>query len=277
MKMSKSNLFRAGLPLLMLALTGCGRENVVYPDMPPEALIVPGASAAPPSQIDTRSNLPRGFFDHSVNMASVKLALDGVLHDSVALQLQTRAHVNAAGGFNGAGDGNRAILGNIDHDGIPLKTLGTVSFDFKSLLGSAALAVHMIVDLKCDGSALNVLIADEAAMAPGTAVSGGYTRYTAGFSQNKWRSSGADIMDPVNPAIKLLDDTSWDSLTALLAAYPGACLRNKSSGDPSHPKNVVTGAVLIMLGDEWTTDYNTMLINRVRVGDDIYVNSEWGF
>jgi hypothetical protein len=211
-------------------------------------------------------------------LASVKLALDGALHDSVAMQLQTRAHTNASGGFNGAGDGNRAILGNIDHDAIPLKSMTLVSFDFKALVtGSAALSVNLIVDLKCDGTSTNVLIADESALAPGTAVGNGYTRYAAGFSMNKWRASGADILDPVDPLIVLLPSASTNSLDALLAAYPGACLRNTSSNDPGHPKSVVTGSVLFSLGDEWTIDYNTVLINRVRVGDDIYLNSDWGF
>jgi hypothetical protein len=276
--MTKAHLFqRLGtglcLPLLAISL-GCGRETKVYPD-----------AAATSSQtnttiiVDDRPDLPKGFYDQSANQAIVDVTLDGSNSASVAIRLQTNAVTNNTGGFNDASStGNRAILGIGGYSGKHLDTLDKVTFDSKTYAGSEKPAVHLQVDLTCDGTAaLVVLSADGSTLGSGDAQSSNYTRFTAGLHEAKWRALSASIAHPTDSSQTLVpSDTSVAavSLDALLAAYPNACLKNGASGEASLPKGRPMAAVLIALGQASTTTLNGVFLNRVSVGSDVYSDLE---
>jgi hypothetical protein len=256
---------------LSLVLGGCGRATKIYPDGS-------GTVGVLPIQIDDPIVLPSGFYDQSVNHARVDLALDGASETSIALRLQTNATSNPAGGYNGSGTGNRALLGVAEQNGSLLSAIGAITFDAKSVNGTEGVAVLIQADLACDGQQLHVLEASSSALQPGLSIGNGYVRYQAGIGQNVWTSAGAAISHSGNPSITLVPDKSSTtpvSLSALLAQFPGACLKNASTGNADLPKNVPTAAVLFALGTPSTNTYNTVLINRITIGTDVYEELHW--
>jgi hypothetical protein len=256
---------------LSVALCGCGRATKIYPDGS-------GTLGVLPIQIDDPIVLPIGFYDQSVNHARVDLGLDGVTPTSIALRLQTNATSNSVGGFNGPGTGNRALLGVAEHNGTPLSALGAIGFDAKSVNGTDGVSILVQADLECDGSQLHVLEATSTALQPGANIGNGYVRYQASLNQSVWKSAAAAIFHPGNPSVTLVPDQSAAtpvSLSALLSQFPAACLKNGATGNAGLPKNVPTAAVIFALGTPSTMTYNTVLINRLVIGSDVYEELNW--
>lgn len=271
--------FWALWPCVLLVLGACGRETKIYPD--PHPATTSSLPTDPTITIgDGRNPLPKNFFDQSVNQAKVDIAIDGVSATSTALRLQTFPTTNAAGGFNGSGTGNRALLGQAKYSQTKLSALGTITFDTKIATGTEGVSISLIVDLDCTATlSPRVLIADSVALAPGTSQPGGYSRMSADVSTAVWQISGASLKDPSDASIELisaLGSATHSTLTSLLAKYPNACVRNLASGDDSFPKNIPTAGVIFTLGDGNTTAANSAFINRITIGSDVYDAQTWG-
>jgi hypothetical protein len=260
--------------LLGLSLTAaCGRETKIYDDPKPDT----GTQDVPPSIIIEPHSLPNGFFDQSVNQAIVDLALDG--DNKVAVRMKTTAQTQSAGGFNGSGEGNRALLGLGKHFDSKLSELSSISFDRKVIDGTEPLTVLLSVDLQCDGKATRLLVADEQKLETGAIPQADdYSRINAEFDQELWSVSGQAIVDPNDATVELVSSTSVakpKSLTKFMQAYPKACVKNAKTQDDGLPKNLTTAGILISLGTPDTKTTSTTFINRISVGKTVYDASEW--
>ncbi len=260
--------------LLGLSLTAaCGRETKIYNDPKPDT----GAQDVPPSIIIEPRSLPTGFFDQSVNQAVVDLALDG--DSKVAVRMKTSSQTQAAGGFNGTGGGNRALLGLGKHSDLKVTELSSITFDRKTIEGSEPLTVLLSVDLQCDGSSTRLLSADSQKLEPGaTPQADDYSRINADLALEVWSVSGQAIVDPSDATLELVSsvsDAKPKSLTKFMQAYPKACLKNAKTQDDGLPKNLTTAGILISLGTPDTKTNSTTFINRVSVGNTVYEASEW--
>ena len=255
-----------GIAALLLLALGCGRSNTVYSD-PTDPTISIG-----------RPSLPVYIYDESVNAGSVVEALDGVTSSSIALLMQTRpATSNASGGFNGNGQGNRALMGVSRFSGNALSSIGAITFDALYQTGSQGIDVNLLADLHCDGTSVRVLIASAAALAPGSAQSNGYIRFDADFSLPVWQVSGSSIKDPSNTTILVYSSSgaTVTSLAGLLANYPNACLRNAASGDAALPNGTPTASILLSLGTPSTIDENSTFVNHMVIGTTEFTNMSW--
>jgi hypothetical protein len=271
----KPSLFSLrGLPLVALSVlalvsAACGRTTKIYSDpAAPQIATITG---------NMKNPLPAGYFDHSVNQGMVDITLDGTTATSLAIRLQIKAGTNAAGGFNGSGTGNRALLGQGTHSGKKLVDLANFSFDAKSVNGADALSLLLLVDLDCSGATSRVFSAAAADLAPGTSQASGYTRYSADTNEAKWHVSGAAIKDPSDNAITLVPSSgAAASLSAFLAKYPNACIFNGVNSDDGLPKTTPTAGVLLSLGSSTSIVLSTLFVNRIAIGTDVYEGLEWG-
>ena len=267
-------LWTIGLLGLTIGMLGCGRENKLYPNANDPRQSFGIGAEGPPGQTgqDGRDYLPAGFFDHSVNQASVDLALDGSTAESVALRLRTQPIDNDPGAYNGTGDGNKAILGLSQYDNTSLQSFDSISFESKVFAGSQQLYVNLIVDLYCDGSNLKIVVADFTSLGSSTPLSYGYSGWYAAASQAKWRAVGG-IQDPAIPANTILPShlaLGSGKLSDVAAAYPFACLVNAETGDGGMPKGQPTSAVMLILGDSTTKSFNGAFVRQITVNADTY-------
>lgn len=259
--------------LVATGLIGCGRETKIYTDPAPTTATATGALTT----TNGRSLLPEDFFDHSVNKGQVDIALDGVQSESLALRLSTRSGSNDTGAFNGSGTGSRAILGISSYDKRELSTLSSITFDAKTYAGTERISILLLVDPACDGSTPRVFSVDGGAIGSVSDIGNGYNRYRVTLTDESWQISGAAFTDPGNSSVTLVPSSSGPSkasLSALLAKYPHACLRNAASGDEGLAKGAPSSAVLFALGSASTTTTNGAFINRLTIGNDVYAELE---
>lgn len=225
--------------ILALALTACGRSNTVYPDASGDTAISLGT--------DGVTQLPNGFYDQSVNNAVVDI------DPSHVLRFRTLGGSPGAGQFvDSTATGDSAMVSTGLYDG---KTLSSFSL---SVASSAPLNVSLLVDLACDGTSAVATIT--APVSSSLAV-----------SDASWLSDGSDISASGSV---VLSSSVPSSLSALLAAYPSACLRSDRSLAPDMPASIPVGSVLLSLGSSSSADTATVLVSDLKIYGDDY--STWG-
>ncbi len=251
---------------------GCSRESTVYPD--PAAPAAP--SAVTPVSTDGRAFLPKDFYNQSVNRASVEIQPDGVTATSKSLRFQTSSGTNPAGGFNGAGLGNRAIVGINGWHSRPVAQAEPVTFDAKNFSGTEKIGVNLQLDLKCDGTAFHVVNAAGAdiAVQSNSSAGDGYTRFTASTLAAVWLSPTASILDPDTAAVLVPASGTPVTLSALLAKFPLACLKNAATSAIDLADRVPTAAVLISLGGDGTATVNSTFLRRLTIGSSVFESFE---
>ncbi|MEK7358055.1 MAG: hypothetical protein AAB250_16520 [Bdellovibrionota bacterium] len=249
--------------LALSLLGGCGRNDTVYTDG--NGVKIAGEVLV---SSDGRALLPRGFYNQSVNKAVVDVWMGSTNYPY--LRLRILDGTNAAGGFNGPGIGNRALVGLAQYDATLLATFDGVKFDFASDLLMPE--VLLLVDLDCTGSVPRVLRADSSKLLPGITLEGGFRRLDATPVTAAW-TTNLDITDPGSPSTVLLSTTTPKTLTDVIAAYPNACIRNSASFDLGMPKSLPTAGVLLSLGGTNNSVPSTVLIDRIEIGTDIY--NDW--
>ncbi len=282
------SLLAPSLIFIGVALMGCGRDTMVYPDPAPAAAATPAPQ--PPSStgqtvttIDQLNNLPSGFLNQSANGGIATVSIDGTSTTSsggpsTAILLETEPVKNSSGGFNGNGVGNLALLGAINYSGTSLASLATITFDAEvGATGSAFLSVILNVDLNCDGTSFAVLeTSGPALLASATAISGSsYLSFNASINQNVWQSSGGPIVGTSGTLVPSTASVNTSDLGALIAASPKACIVNRASGDPGLPNGLPTAGILFALGNSSTTDFNSAFINSLTIASTTIDSSSW--
>lgn len=248
---------------LLASVVGCSRETKVYSD--------PAAAVAPVST-DGRAFLPKDFYNQSVNQAAVELQPDGVSSTSKALRFQTSRGANAAGGFNGSGVGNRAIVGIGSWSNRPVSQAEPISFDAKNFAGAESVGANLQIDLTCDGVTLKVVNASGADIGfqSHTTAADGYTRFTASTLAAIWLSPTGAILDPTTSAVLVPASGTPVSLSALLAKFPAACLKNAVTGAVDLAKGIPTAGILLSLGSDSTTTNNSTFVRRLTIGSEVF-------
>lgn len=251
--------------LLAIGLTGCGRADTVYGG--DAAAIVKQGDALPVTA--EPATLPRGFYDLSVNQASVDVFRSSTNYPYLRLRISDGS--NTTGGFNGVGLGNRALVGLSAYDATLLSSFPGVIFDAKS---NGLLAdVLLIIDSDCAGSAPLLLKASGAELySAASSLEGGFRRFEALTTADAW-TSNIDVADPFDPSTNVLSSSTASSLDAFIAAYPNACIKNTASYDPEMPKSLPTPGLLLSLGGADTTLESSVLIDRIEIGADIF--NDW--
>ncbi len=223
------------------------------------------ASGSDTQDTDTQDTAPPALsladlVDHSVNKATA-----GWSDPAQALILETQKGNNPPGGFNGQGTGSKAIAGLPGLDGLLLGELETLTVDAQVGSGTAHLYVNVQLDLACDGTDVRVLVVDEQTLGDPVATDDGWPRYTLEAAGPHWKAVGG--LDDLLPGH--LDGTGRP-LTAVVDAYPAACLVDFSTHDGGMPKDEVTSAIMLLLGDSSTTDAYRWGVVRVSVNDTVW-------
>jgi hypothetical protein len=267
----ENRLFSLAFATCLVFSVGCSRETTVYSD-PVAATVVP--IAVVPISTDRRASLPKDFYAQSVNQATVDLQPDGVSSSSKAIRFQTTAVANQSGGFNGAGLGNRALLGLGSWHSRPLNQAEPITFDAQVFTGSETIGVNLQIDLNCDGHDIRVVNAAGAEIAAQatTSAGDGYTRFTASQTAPIWLSPTSPIFDG---ATELVPATGAPvSLDALLTNFPAACLKNAATAAVDLPRGIPTAAILWSLGTDATASLNSTFVRRFTVGSEIFEGLE---
>lgn len=226
--------------------------------------------------------------DHSVNGASI----DGAYSPFPAPVLRTQTQVNNAGGFNGGGVGNKAILGFWIPLAIKLSQLNTLQLDYEQVTPEAGLVgnclpyLNLVVELdpfNFPGLYQVLVLGDpqNVALNLGTYTTPGIYQHrttwdrTLNFLQvvgDKGTWVGASPPSPLGgpDPIPVAEGPvqapgNWNShdfaLADILTAYPSAHIINGNTLDGGMPlAPTVTAGVLIVLGNS-----GELLQNAVRI------------
>lgn len=218
----------------LLSLTACDGDGGIDPD-------------------DTGFDSLDDLIDLSVNDASAAVDADGLL------RLRTEEGDNDAGGFNGTGTGNKAIAGLPGFDGLALLDLHSLAVESTAVSGGSSLYFNVIVDLSCGSGDLSLIVAD-ATVGTITDLGGGLSRGEYSADEAQWKAVGG--LDELLP--EHLDSTGG-RLSSVVASYPLACLRDADTGDAGMPKDTVTTAIMLILGDSLNHSAQEQRVSRVEV------------
>ena len=186
--------------------------------------------------------------------------------------LHTRSAGNVAGGFNGGGTGNKAILGFKVGAGLPLGSLLGVQWTWRDLnvQPSAALCfANLVLDVNGNGTAYKIGVVDPSSLAAlnnGTTVTNG-----DGSKTTTWLAVSMNLLivgdlpvpplPPGGPGFIAPDvnlggplGTGWPShsysVATILGAYPSAKFGQAATGDGGLPKSPnETPAFMLVGGD----------------------------
>lgn len=248
-------------------LGGCGRATKIYVDP---------AKPTEPAIVGQANRLPRKFFDQSVNLGSVTIGLDGATATSLALRFELKPGTSTDGSYNGAGQGNTALLGLAGYSGRKLSDIGEINFDSKSTAGGERVSLQILVDLECDGvSSTKLLRADASDLGAGTPTSDGYSRISASFSESVWLASSADVSNHASTTVLVPATGAAVSLSGLISEYPNACLRNSLNADDRLPKNTAVSALTLALGSPSESAASIVFVRRATVDDDVFDHTSW--
>ncbi|MES2856714.1 MAG: hypothetical protein V4692_12660 [Bdellovibrionota bacterium] len=248
--------------LLGLALSGCGRSNLVYSDDRGTGGI----------STDGLNIFRPGFYNQSVNQAAVDIATS---NSSRIVRFKSIAGSLANSSYNDSSfTGNFALLGiSLFHE-TRLDSLTSYGFESKQMTGSRPLDLYLQVDLLCDGTTPHVLHAMGVDL-PSTPALNGYVAYSINTSDSVWTSHVVAITDGANDLIPLTDSgNGLGSIDDLLTTFPDACLRNTQTYDPGFAKSLPTAGVLIGLGDASHTSDDEVYVRNVNVGTQNFTSWE---
>lgn len=217
-----------------------------------------------PKQINTFVATNR--LDLSVNAARV----DNQQSESPVLV--TGTSLSAAGAYNGGGTGNRAILGFLGHSGLALSAIASIQFDYEqvSLNTGFVPQVNLVVDT--GGGLYHIFVLDPSvadALNTGTVtpIGGNVKRFLHVTSSNYVQVVNAFTAAPiVSPPVAVAATIGplWNQNSFRWADiesnFPSWVTADANSGDGGLPKNAITPAVMLNLGDSGNT---TNLVYRI--------------
>lgn len=209
--------------------------------------------------------------DLSVNHASAATITGH--GNPLVLDVVSSSSAPAIGAYNGNGRGSRSIAGFHGYNRLKLSDLDEISFDATKISGSYSVELGLQADLACDSATLVYLTVVATSFPPPVPVDG-HDRYRARPDQAIWHAQGG-LVDPSNPFGFLLNDPGAadptpNTLSALIAAYPDACIHNFNAGFRDLPRSTAASGILLTLGSsvqylqraQWE-------IYRVQVNDDV--------
>jgi len=209
--------------------------------------------------------------DFSVNAANV----DGG-YDDGSIVLRTGSRVNAAGSFTGGGTGNKSIAGVFGFNGLPIASLLSLEYVWENVVGPGGPFflppggpsvqtpyINLIVDFDPLGAGdIRVLVTNDDSL-PGaiTASIGTYVNNGSNVLTYGWSGATQNVIvigsgagpgpGGVLPNVTVGPGTLENSYkwTDLIAANPGAVLRDVFTGDGGLPAGAITPAILLVSGD----------------------------
>ena len=205
--------------------------------------------------------------DFSVNSAGV----NGGYQDG-SIVLRTGSRTNAAGGYTGGGTGNKSISGVFGRSGLPIGSLTAISYRFTNATGpggpffippggptTLTPYCNFIVDFGPPAGLKVCIVLDDSLAAAITAAIGTYVNNGFNVLTYTWTAAMSILIvgqvppapGGVAPSVTvgpgfLENAYSWP---AIVAANPGAVLRDAFTGDGGLPSGAVTPAIMLVSGD----------------------------
>jgi|GEM_PF-3199857 len=215
-----------------------------------------GASAA----------LPAGVWLDGVNEIDFFSTADGLMMQAA----DTTAAGILPGAFNGAGTGNKALLGLSDYDGMPVSDLSAISVTARQDRGGSFFYFNMQVDCDGDGAwtaADGIVVVDSDTVAE--------------FALPADGSLVTIDLDPTDAVFKMVGGpkASCGNLPSHLGGAAGSPLTdmpaaaelwNGSTGDGGMPRSSPMAAILFVMGDSANQNFRAMTIQSVDINGDGY-------
>lgn len=190
---------------------------------------------------------------------------------SAAPVLHVQTGGNSAGGFNGAGVGNKGILGFRTGNNLPLGTWTGHQYTYRDLSPLTSLwqpYTNLVVDINGDGSLYKIFVVDplsNPALNPGTSVT------NLDGSKTFTHVAGTHYVLVVNdlagvvPFVNL--GASWVNhgyrIADILAVYPAAKFKEAASGDGGMPASVITPPFMLVVGDSSNNKLHAVRLTNV--------------
>ncbi|MBN1283357.1 MAG: hypothetical protein JXA24_06270 [Proteobacteria bacterium] len=280
--------FAAGIIAMMLFAAGCGGGGLIngYGDdgtgdvtavtePAPEVVQGPQGQAGEDGAdgadgTDGRDGasaaLPSGVWLDGVNAITFFSTTEGLMMQAA----DTTAAGTLAGAFNGAGTGNKALLGLNAYDGLAVSDLQSISIVARQDRGSSFFYFNIQVD--CDGDGAwtandGIVVVDSDSLADFTLPADG--------------SFSTITLDPADAVFKMVGGpkASCGNLPSHLGGFAGlpltsmpatAVLWNGSTGDGGMPRATPMAALLFIMGDSVNQNFRAMTIQSIAVNADTY-------
>ena len=173
--------------------------------------------------------------------------------------LVTQTTVSAVGAYNGAGVGNKAIIGFGGHAPMPLGALPTIEWEWQQLDGGPPFSPYANVVVEMSPGVYRIFVIDPAvvglsvgtltALGPGHFSFRHIPRVDSVQIVNAFTT--VPLVSPPVPAAH--GGPPWQSASfsylAISASFPGAQVVDASTLDDGMPKTTVTPALMICSGD----------------------------
>jgi hypothetical protein len=194
-------------------------------------------------------------YDLSVNSARVESA------GSTTPLIITGTAVNNAGAFNGGGIGNKAILGCKGHAGVNIADIEEIAWEWTLMSLQPPTFLPYLNLLVSIGGGVKIFSVDPlqaTILNTGTLtpLGGGQFRFVTNTATNFVQVVNAFEVAPIiSPPVPVAAGTGphWFNASFrwsdIIASFPGSVLVDVSSGDGGLPKNTVTPAFLLNVGD----------------------------
>ena len=195
--------------------------------------------------------------------ARYDLSVNGAHVDDVGSSgpvLVTGTQVNAAGAYNGAGVGNKAIIGFGGHPPLPVPALVSVEWEWQQLDGGAPFMPYANLVVSGLDVPLRIFAIDPAAPAPLnvgtlTVLGPGHFSFLHDARTNFVQVVQPNLPNTFSPPVPVAAGAGvdWHNLSfdwaAIVLAFPGAQLVDGSTLDGGMPKTTVTPQLIICSGD----------------------------
>jgi hypothetical protein len=236
----------------------------------PDGLMVLSVYQQPTDQWVSTSILLGGgggaLFPNRIDLSCNKARIDNPFSASPLMVTQTGPSL--AGAYNGGGIGNKAILGFLGYDLLPLGALLDISWTWQNmapqlpLIGNRRPYLNVVVDINGDDSVYKIF-AIPFGVAPAlvnnlveTPLGPNRFRYSWTPSNPVTTTQVVNQLLPVPPPVVAGGypaPGAWPgtaySVASIVAAWPNARLREVNSGDGGLPNGTVTAAIMLVTGD----------------------------
>ncbi len=227
----------------------------------------PGAAgpAGPAGAAGTSATIPSGVWLNGVNRIDFFSSTDGLVMQSA----DTTAAGTLAGSFNGAGTGNKALLGLSEYDGVLVSDIDSLSMTVRLDRGTSFFYINLQVDCNGDNvfDAANdgIVTVDSDTLAAFSLPAGVFTTIDLAPTDAVFKMVGGPKASCGNLPPHL--GVAGAPLTDLPAT---AKLWNGSTGDNGMPRATDTAAIIFIMGDSTTKQFRAMTVESVSVNADEY-------
>lgn len=164
--------------------------------------------------------------------------------------------------------GSRAALGVSRLDNTLVSDFKQIAYRTKTLMPGAnpdsVIFLEAVVDLECDDSSVVVLKADPQIAKPGVQDDDGFVQYLLNLDDKIWRYENRIVKDGLI-VIPSSQDSYFQSLQTLVAAFPNACFMPKDFDENEEMLPREIPSLMIVMGKENAKESAAAIVRNATI------------